>query len=474
MIEKLFTFPKPFLTKAKAKNIVITPLNEKSFKSWIKKQKAHIKTICEQTGFAGQAGRTCIIRNTKGELDMVIAGINSPLEFYDFSITAKSLHQAFDEKFLKQTSFTLDDSNLKENEIMQAHIGWGLTAYEYLGYKKPSSFFPNLIWSKGINKKAVISMIESLCLVRNLINTPANDLNPATLEKAARKLAKSTEAKITVIKDQAKLEKNFPLIHMVGKAAEEPPRLIEINWGKKTHPKVTIIGKGVTFDTGGLNIKPTQYMKLMKKDMGGAAHAMALGKLIMDAGIKVQLRILLPVVENAISAPAFRPGDVVIARNGIAVENTNTDAEGRLILADTLTYASEDNPDIIIDYATLTGSARAALGPDIPAFFATEKKTGEKLQKLGLEHEDPVWQMPLWEAYNKHIKSKTGDMVNSAGQPGDLIYSALFLQNFLKGKQNWVHLDCYAWEQTGRAGRPQGGADTGVRAVFELIKDGYA
>ncbi len=473
MIEKLFTFPKPFVTKAKAKHITIIPLTEKTFKTWIKKQKAHVKTICTETGFKGQTSRTAIIRNAKGELESVVTGVNTPLHYYDFSKAAKALHNNFDEAFLKTATFQIEPSTLKDDELEYAHISWGLAAYEYLGYKAKEKLYPKLLWDKNVDKKSVTSKIESLCLVKNLINTPANDMSPSAVEKAARKLAKLCEASITVTKDQAKLQKDFPLIHMVGKAAEEPPRLIEINWGKKSHPKVTIIGKGVTFDTGGLNIKPTQAMALMKKDMGGAAHALALGKLIMEAGLKVQLTLLLPVVENSISDESFRPGDVVVARNGKAVENTNTDAEGRLILADTLTYASEKNPDLIVDYATLTGSARAALGPDIPAFFATEKKTGEKLQKLGFDHQDPVWQMPLWDDYNKHIKSSTGDIVNSAGLPGDLIYSALFLKSFLIGKQDWVHLDCYAWEYSGRAGRPRGGADTGLRAVFALIKERY-
>lgn len=473
MIDKVFTFPHSFVTRAKAHHIEIVPLTSKSFKPWIAKQKGAIKNVIKEAGFSGQAGKICLYRNTKGEIERVLCGVHAPLKLYDFSVIGKGLQKILDEKFLKSATFFIADKSLKDSEHYNAHVGWGLAAYEYLGYKALSKFYPKLLWTKGTDKKAVISMVDSMCLVRNLINTPANDMSPNAMEKAARMIAKSAEAKITVVKDQAKLQKDFPLIHMVGKAAEEAPRLIEIKWGKKSHPKLTIVGKGVTFDTGGLNIKPTAYMKLMKKDMGGAAHAMALGKLVMEAGLKVQLTVLLPVAENSISAPAFRPGDVVVARNGKAVENTNTDAEGRLILADTLTYACEGKPDLLIDYATLTGSARAALGPDIPAFFATRDKTGEKLQKLSMKVEDPVWRMPLWDEYNKHIKSSTGDLVNSASLPGDLIYSALFLQSFLKGDQDWVHLDCFAWESSGRAGRTQGGSDNGLRAVFELIKDRY-
>ena len=346
-------------------------------------------------------------------------------------------------------------------------MGWGIACYQFDSYKK-SKQQPILLLPEDVDSVRTRSVVESVYLLKHMINTPANDLSPADLEAVAASLG---EIGVTSGKT---LEKEFPLIHMVGKAAEEEPRLIDLQWGKKSHPKVTIIGKGVTFDTGGLNIKPTQYMAHMKKDMGGAAHALALGKMVIDLKLPVRLRVLIPAVENSISDEAFRPGDIVKSRSGLTVENTNTDAEGRLILADTLTYACEDKPDLLIDFATLTGSARAALGPDIPAAFAAQEKTGARLQKIAMNSEDPIWIMPLWKPYEKHIKSANADLHNSAGLPGDLIYSALFLKQFLKGNPDWIHLDCYAWEYTGKAGRPRGGADTGLLSMLAYLEDRYA
>jgi leucyl aminopeptidase len=315
--------------------------------------------------------------------------------------------------------------------------------------------------------------VESVNGLRDLVNTPANDMGPEEIEAAVKVLAKEHEASVKVIKDQKILEKDFPLIFTVGKASPRLPRLIDMSWGNAKHPKVTLVGKGVAFDTGGLDLKPSAYMALMKKDMGGAAHVIALAKLIMDHKLPVRLRLLIPAVENSVAGEAFRPGDIIKSRKGPFVENTNTDAEGRLILADALTYASEGKPELIIDFATLTGSARAGLGPDIPAMFSNNDTIAGRLQALSEETEDPVWRMPLWQPYRAHIENATGDLLNSAGIPGDGIYSALFLETFVDEKTDWVHLDCFSWEQTGRAGRPKGAADTGLRTVFAYLQGRY-
>jgi leucyl aminopeptidase len=473
MIDALLKTPSPFLPRKRPHNLPVVVLNEALFKTWIKKQKAPVKNAASDADFKGQPRRTLILRDAKGSAEMLVTGVGAPMSLYDLSFTVAALRSQLSAALLKEASFTLEFVQSAGKDIEKAHIGWALGCYKFDLYKKDTAAHPALVWSKGADKDHVQSVVSSLCILRNLINTPANDLGPEALEQAARRIVKPFDAKVKVVVGEKLLSENFPLIHAVGQAGHEAPRLIDISWGKKTDPKVTLVGKGVTFDTGGLNIKPAQYMKLMKKDMGGAAHVLALGKMIMEAGLPVNLRIIVPVVENAISASAFRPGDILKSRKGLTVENTNTDAEGRLILADALAYACEDNPDIVIDYATLTGSARAALGPDIPAFFATSEKTGASLQKMGEKLEDPVWQMPLWEPYKKHNLSPVADLMNSSSVPGDLIFSALFLKSFVAKNIEWIHLDTYAWEHSGFAGRPAGGADTGLRAIFGLLEDRY-
>ncbi|MGB1077723.1 MAG: leucyl aminopeptidase family protein, partial [Bdellovibrionales bacterium] len=324
------------------------------------------------------------------------------------------------------------------------------------------------------NKKRVEAHIKSICLVRDMINTPANDLGPKELASCVQNIAKEHKAKVKVIDNQKTLEKDFPLVFTVGKASDRAPRLIDMTWGKEKDPKITLVGKGVIYDTGGLNLKPGQYMKNMKKDMGGAAHVLGIANIIMAMKLPVRLRLIIPAVENSISGPAFRPGDILKSRKGLTVENTNTDAEGRLILADALTLASEEDTEIIIDCATLTGSARAALGPDVPPFFSTNPTVAKELQALSFVEQDNLWFMPLLEQYNKTIESSIADIVNSAGSPGDLIYSALFLKKFLNRTPDWVHVDMYAWCDNPNPGRPSAGSDTGLRALYSYLEKRFS
>lgn len=459
----------PFATKAKSVHIPITLVRTKDTKSFLAKQKTNIKTLARQNGF-GSAGQVLFVTGAEGEVEKIIASVPDKINIYDIAPIAEAIRKYFASDFLKTCSFAIEGA--KDAESDNIAISWGLASYQFASYKK-ASVKPVLIPAPKTRMKRVEPLLQSIFMLKDLINTPANDLGPDAMEKTARNLVESHKGKIEVIKG-AKLISGFPLIHMVGKAAKEEPRLIDIRWGKTSDPKLTIVGKGVCFDTGGLNIKPSAYMALMKKDMGGAAHALALGRLVMELKIPVNLRILVATVENSISADAFRPGDISKSRKGLTVENTNTDAEGRLILADALTYACEDKPDLLIDFATLTGSARAGLGPDIPAFFATNLKTGAKLQKLSESTEDPVWMMPLWDKYKKHIESSVADLVNSSNVPGDLIFSAVFLKQFLTSNPDWIHMDCYSWEHTGRPGRPRGGADTGLLSMLALLEDRYA
>lgn len=450
----------------KRKNVIsVIPVTEKTFDAWLKKQSADGRKRMTQAGFQGGQGK--VFTND----DYVVIGVRSPLSIFDMGLAVQIIRQNFSSSFLQNASFVLESKNLDASEIETAFVGWGLGCYQFSAYKTPSEM-PVLLWDKKADKERITVFLESITLLRDLVNTPSNDMGPAELEKAAKALATSHKAKNNIISGK-ELKSDFPLIHAVGMGSPRAPRLIEITWGNAKDPKLTLVGKGVCFDTGGLNLKPTSNMALMKKDMGGAAHALALGNLIMSSGLKVRLRILIPAVENSVSGESFRPGDIFTSRKGLTVENTNTDAEGRLILADTLTYACEEKTDLLIDFATLTGSARAALGPDIPALFSNNERLAEQIKIISFGVEDPLWPMPLWQPYHRHNDSSVADMHNSSGVPGDLMYSALFLERFLLGKPDWVHVDVYAWEHTGKPGRPRGGADTGLRAMFAMIEERY-
>jgi len=322
-----------------------------------------------------------------------------------------------------------------------------------------------------------IAEAQAVALVRDLVNTPAEDMGPAGLEAEAEKLARAHGAKLDVVRGDA-LETGFPMVHAVGRAAarEHAPRLIELNWGDDAHPRIAIVGKGVTFDSGGLDIKPSSGMLLMKKDMGGGAHALALAGLIMQTGMKVRLQCLVPAVENAIAGNAFRPGDVLASRQGLSVEIGNTDAEGRLVLADALAYASESEPALIIDFATLTGAARVALGPDLPGLFTREDATAEALLAAGKTYDDACWRLPLEGTYAEMLKSDIADTNNapSGGMAGATI-AALFLDKFVGAREDgtpidWAHFDTFAWRPTPKPGRPKGGAALGLRAAFHMLQ----
>ena len=311
-------------------------------------------------------------------------------------------------------------------------------------------------------------------LVRDLVNRPAGDCGPHALEAEARRIAKSHKADVTVTAGEA-LETGYPLIHAVGKAAarEHAPRLIELEWGDQRHPRIAIVGKGITFDTGGLDIKPASGMRLMKKDMGGAAHALALAELIMAAHLPVRLHMLVAAAENSIAGNAMRPGDIVKSRKGISVEIDNTDAEGRLVLADALTKAIQDEAALIIDFATLTGAARVALGPDLPAMFSNDESVANGILEAAKAASDPLWRMPLWAPYMEMLDSDIADTSNSGGAFAGAVTAALFLQKFVPDDVPWVHLDTFAWRPTSKPGRPKGGEALGLRAVFRYLTETY-
>jgi len=472
MTNPVFKFPKTFLTAKRDEHVVVSLLKASDYKSWLKDQDKVTKARAKTEGFSTGSG-VFVIYGAKGQAKEAVLGVANDFNLYDAATGANGIRSALGKDILKTASFGLKSTGLKKCEIEQALIGFALSNYVFDTYKNSSKSVLKFIWPTGADKKYIQAYTDAAFLARNMINIPANDMGPDEMEEAVREVAEKARATVKVIKG-AKLEKDYPLIHTVGKASPRAPRLIEVNWGKKSDPKLVIVGKGVVFDTGGLDIKPSQYMRLMKKDMGGAAHALALAKMVMALKLPVNLKLLIPCVENAVGGAAFRPGDIIKSRKGLTVENTNTDAEGRLILADSLTYGSEDKPDLILDFATLTGSARAALGPDIPAMFSNNDKVAQSLQSISMNEDDPLWQMPLWDAYNKTIEPSDADLHNSAGVPGDLIYSALFLQKFLEGKPDWIHMDVFAWDSAGRPGRAKGGTDMGLRATFAYLEKRYA
>jgi len=354
-----------------------------------------------------------------------------------------------------------------------AALAFALGAYRFTRYRKAEPRSIKLDLAQSLSREELEHIVEGVSLARDLINTPANDMGPAQLEQAARKLAARHAATITAVVGDELLEQNFPLIHAVGRAAAAAPRLIDIAWGDANHPRVTLVGKGVCFDTGGLDIKPESAMLNMKKDMGGAATALALAHMIMARGLKLRLRVLIPAVENAIAGASFRPRDIYTSRKGITVEIGNTDAEGRLILADALALADEDKPALIADFATLTGAARVALGPDMPAFFTDDDRLADELMRAAKAENDPLWRLPLWRPYEAMLESKIADINNVGGGQGGAITAALFMRRFVTA-QSWVHFDLFAWTPSAKSGRPEGGECQVARALYALLAERYA
>ncbi len=362
-------------------------------------------------------------------------------------------------------------------DIGPAALGWLLGQYRFDRYRKTEDPAPRILLTKdaaGIDE--TLRIAAATTLVRDLVNTGAGDLGPAELEAATEQLARQHGAIVSTTRGDA-LATGYPMIHAVGQAAVKgrAPRLIELEWGDPAHPRIAIVGKGVVFDTGGLDIKPSAGMRLMKKDMGGAAHALALASLIMAARLPVRLHLLIPAVENAIAGNAFRPGDVLRSRLGPTVENTNTDAEGRLILGDALTRAGEGKPELILDFATLTGAARVALGPDLPPLFTDDEALATDLLAAGIATDDPLWRLPLWDAYDEMLKSDIADMVNAPdGGFAGAITAALFLRRFVPKGIAWAHMDVFAWRPSAKPGRPKGGDAYALRACYALLRQRYA
>ena len=420
------------------------------------------KSLAKANGFDGQSEKVLIVPNEKGTTDCVLFGIGQgehPL--VTGALPAK----------LPAGNYRIVDDTLDPD---LAALGWQMGAYRFDRYKSRKSATAKLHLPAAVDADRLHREAEAVYLARDLINTPANNLGPDELESAVRSLARAHKATVTVVKGDALLKKNFPMIHAVGRASVSAPRLIDMKWGNPKNPKVTLVGKGVIFDSGGLNIKPGNSMALMKKDMGGAANVIALAGMIMAAKLPVRLRLLVPAVENAISGNAFRPGDILPSRKGITVEIGNTDAEGRLVLGDALTLGDEEKPQLMIDMATLTGAARVALGPDLPPFYTDDDELAGLIGKAAETHYDPLWRMPLWPPYQKMLSSRVADVnhISSGGFAGS-VTAALFLSRFVEKAKSWVHLDIYGWVPTAKPWAPVGGEAQGIRALYDVISGKY-
>jgi leucyl aminopeptidase len=425
---------------------------------------AGARAFADATGFEPKAGRLLLLPGTSG-LGGVLFGLEAADDVKDLFLPGR-LPQLLPDGVFRFA-----------NEPHDARLGalaFALGSYRFTRYRKSEGRQVKLELSQSIDRGDLDHIAEGVTLARDLINTPANDMGPADLETAARKLAAAHNAEIRSIVGDDLLAQNLNLIHAVGRAAAATaaPRLIDMIWGDNAHPRVTLVGKGVCFDTGGLDIKPDTGMLNMKKDMGGAATALALAHMIMAGGLKVRLRVLIPAVENSIAAASFRPRDIYTSRKGITVEIGNTDAEGRLILADALALADDDEPVLIADFATLTGAARVALGPDVAAFFTDDDALANELMACAVTENDPLWRLPLWRPYEAMLESKVADINNVGGSQGGAITAALFMRRFVTVK-SWLHFDLFAWTATAKPGRPEGGDCQVARALYALIADRY-
>lgn len=455
----------------------VRALTTDAFEKWLKSATPSQKNWVKAVDFKSKPGTVCVIPGQGGRISQVLAGVESLTSPYSYGHLPQSLAPG---------AYRLV-GRLSQSAAEAAALGWGLASYRHSAYKstakpdqkgksqKSSNKKPQMVLPKNVDGKRVQALVESAHYVRDLINTPANDMGPAELEAAAKALAKTYDANCKIIRGEA-LEKGFPSVHMVGKAGEAPPRLIDLRGPKRSKSKqavktVTLVGKGVCFDTGGLNLKPAGNMLLMKKDMGGAAHVLGLAKMIWSLKLPIDLRVLIPAVENNVSHNAMRPMDVVKARNGKTIEIGHTDAEGRVTLADALSYACEENPDLLIDLTTLTGAARVALGTDIPALFGNNSQDLEQLQKLSWQVHDPLWTLPLHSGYQSQVEGQTADITNSGNSPfAGAITAALFLKEFVSEGTDWMHIDMMAWNTSDRPARPKGGEAMGLRALMAFVE----
>ncbi|MCW0236561.1 MAG: leucyl aminopeptidase family protein [Ferrovibrio sp.] len=452
-----------------AKSTTAIPVETLTAKAWESRRAKEkgpvagpIANWAEAQGFKARAGQVLVLPDSRtGKPARVLAGIGEAADLWSWAAIAGALPAG---------DYKLTDTKAGD----AAALGWALNAYRFDRYKKIDRKTVRLVWPAKANMQRVTALHDAIVLARDLINTPAGDMGPAELAEAARGVALVGGAEFSTVIGDELLEQNYPMIHAVGRASARLPRLIDLRWGNPKHPKLTLVGKGVCFDSGGLDLKPSAGMLLMKKDMGGAAVMLGLATAIMAMKLPVRLRLLIAAVENSVSGNAFRPGDVLTSRKGLTVEIGNTDAEGRLVLGDALAEADAEKPDWLIDAATLTGAARVAIGPDLPALYATDDAMAQALLDAGLAVADPLWRMPLHAGYREYIEGKVADISNSGDTPfAGSITAALFLKEFVARTKSYAHLDMFAWNPKARPGRPLGAEATGLRALYAAIEKRY-
>jgi len=443
----------------------LSPMNVGGFENWFKNLPDRVRQSIKAQGFSGKDGEVAIVTGDDREGWSAAVGVADPEKLTNWCL-AKAAE-----------ALPTGEYRLAECDPGRAALGWLCAQYRFDRYKQDtSSDGPKiLLTDKPSAIEETVAVAEATDLVRTLVNIPAGDMGPAELQDEAADLAMRHGAELSVTHG-TELVKGYPMIYAVGRAAitDRAPRLIELEWGEPDHPRVAIVGKGVCFDSGGLDIKSAAGMRWMKKDMGGAAHALALAGLVMGRKLPVRLHLLIPAVENAIAGNAFRPGDIIASRKGLSVEIGNTDAEGRLILGDALSRACEDDPELLLDFATLTGAARVALGPDLPALFTDDEALATEIAEAGALVDDPIWRLPLWDGYDEWMKSPVADLSNASSVAmAGATTAALFLRHFVSKDTVWTHLDTFAWRNAAKPGRPKGGEALGVRAHWEMLKNRY-
>ena len=438
----------------------ISVIDTEHFSDWLKSQSAQSKSWMAASGYKGTG--LCLIPGTDGTLSAVVYGVDDLNKHFACGSLVTQLPEG--------------DYRIDGDEALSQRVAfsWGVGAYTFNRYKNNRKALPTLVLPTKAQKEQAERTTSATTLVRDLINTPAEDMMPQHLGEVIESLAKTFGAEVQQIIGDDLLTQNYPTIHAVGRASVHAPRLIDLRWGDASHPKVTLVGKGVCFDSGGLNIKPTGGIRLMKKDMGGAANAIGLAELIMAQQLPVRLRLLIPAVENAIANNAFRPGDVITTRKGLTVEVDNTDAEGRLVLCDALAEADTENPDLLMDFATLTGACRVGLGTELPGLFTNQDSLARELMTAGVSVDDPVWNLPLFAPYREYLKSDIADLLNRGPDAGGAITAALYLEKFVSPSTPWMHFDLMAWNTRPLPGRPVGGEAMSIRAVFAYLCQRYA
>ncbi|WP_394176411.1 leucyl aminopeptidase family protein [Thalassotalea litorea] len=449
------------LLNAENQGIALHVINHQDYQAWLQNQQPNVVQWLTATGFEGKG--MSLIPSADGNIACVVFAVKDSREFFACGDLANQLPAG--QYFL----------HANDDDKIAIAFGFLTGTYRFERYKSSKQALPVLaVGDQTIVDKAT-ELAKATALVRDLVNTPAQDMMPQHLSEVSAQLAVEFGAEFSEVVGDDLLTENYPTIHAVGRASQHQPRLLDIRWGDKQAPKLTLVGKGVCFDSGGLDVKPAAGMRLMKKDMGGAAHVLGLARMIMAFNLNVNLRVLIPAVENAIAGNAFRPGDVITTRNGLTVEIDNTDAEGRLVLCDALDVALEDEPELIVDFATLTGAMRVALGTELPGFFATKDATAQGITDAGLTNQDPVWRMPLHQPYMNMLQSDIADLSNCASGPfGGAITAALYLQKFLPDDIDWCHFDVMAYNIRALPGRPKGGEAFGIRAVFDYLQTRFS